>query len=308
MLARLDARRVQARLAEAEAALTSAKSLVRQREAERKRAEDDLQMKTALLKEKAVSRSDVLDARRALVVAEAQQEVAGEAVEEMTSSLRFLTVQYEDLEITAPFSGLIVERHTEPGEWLSAGDAVVSLVSIDPVEAWLRVPARFRSALAADPDRVRVRLSSTGGIFAPAEVTIVPDVETRSQLFTVIATLDNKERRLVSGESVTGIVPVGERAPHWKFPLDALVRTPMGDHVFVADPAREGGLPSARKISIDLAFERDGEAFVKSDGSGLAANDQLVVEGNERLIPGQRLMVETQEDQPGRGAPGSPPS
>lgn len=293
VLVRIDGRRLAAQLAEAKATMTSAKSLAKQRRAEQERATEDLKMKSGLLERKAVSISDTLDAKQALAVADAQLEVANDAIVEIQSQIDFLNVQRGDLEIIAPFAGVVVERHVEPGEWIAAGGVVVSITSIDPVEAWLRVPARFLSLISEDPSSIRVQLSSSGKIVEPTKVAIVPQVDPRSQLFTVVATIANPDRRLAPGESVTGIVPVGKRVLHWHFPVDALIRTRSGDVVFVADASGGGSLPIARRVAIDVSFERDGQAYVVAATGPFAEGDQVVVEGNERLRPGQPLMVKT---------------
>ena len=67
-LVRLDARRIKAQIAEAQAQLQAARNVVVQREAELTRAQSDLEMKKGLLTDKAISRSEFLDAERELRV------------------------------------------------------------------------------------------------------------------------------------------------------------------------------------------------------------------------------------------------
>lgn len=291
-LVQLDGRRTIAQLAEAKAHLQSAAKLVSQREAELKRATSDLQMKEGLLRDKAISKSEFLDAERELAVAEAQAEAARQAVAESQSRIELMEIRKQDLEIQAPFSGVIAERHVELGEWVSAGQSVMTLVSVDPVEAWMSVPERYLGDVSSKPESIQVRLSSSGEIFTPNQVSIVPDVEPRSQLFTVVATLDNKKSKLAPGQSITGIVPVGANEPHYSFPVDALVRSRMGDFVFVVDGSGEGPMPVARQTPVTVNFERFGMAFVRAKDSGLKKGDRVVTEGNDRLMPGQPLLVQ----------------
>lgn len=289
ILARLDARRTLALLAEAQASVTAAASLVVQRTAEQARAEDDLEMKRSLLARKAVSKSDVLDAEQALAVAHAQRNAASDGVEEMQSRTDFLKVQLEDLVIRAPFAGVVVARQVELGEWVAAGAPVASVVAVNPLEAWLRVPVRYRNSLSSAPDNLRVRQSATGAILTPSKVTLVPDVEPLSQLFTVVAVLDNTAGNLTPGESITGIVPVGNEEPHWQFPIDALVRSALGDFVYV-----NAEDDTAKRVAIKVAFERDGKAYVAASSGVLAAGDRVVVEGNDRLQPTQVMIIREQ--------------
>lgn len=291
VLATLDPRRAVALLAEAKASLTAAKSLVRQRQAEASRASEDLAMKQSLLERRAISKSDILDAERTVTVAEAQSKASVDGVAQAQGQVDFLTVQLDDHTIRAPFAGVVVERHVEIGEWATAGDTIVTLVATDPVEAWLRVPTRYRTSVSSSPESLRIRQSSSGEMYKPAKVTLVPDVEPLSQLFTVVAKLTNKDGQFTPGESITGHVPVSERAPHWKVSVDAILRAPTGDFVYVAGPNG-----AAQSVPVTVAFERDGAAFILVSTSPLKADSQVVVEGNERLQPGQTLMIRERDD------------
>ena len=297
IIAKLDDRRLTTLIEEAQATLASAKGLEGQRKAELERAESDLGMKRRLRDSKAVSQSDVLDAERALAVAIAQSGVASDRIAEAKSRLSFLNVQLEDLTIRAPFDGVIVERRSEPGEWVDAGTIVASLVTVDPVEAWLRVPARHLDYLNSDSKNFRVRRSSSGEIIIPQKVEIIPKVESLSQLFTIVATIPNTTSKFTSGESVTGHLPVGELEPHWLFSTDAVIRSVSGEFAYVATkPEKEGELPVARRIPINIAFERGNKVYVAIDGSEFTMGDQIIVEGNERLMPGRPLIVKAREE------------
>ena len=293
VLAQLDARRISARLRETQAALAAAETLIGQRKAELERARRDLTMKASLREKKAVSESDFLDAEKAHIVAEAQLRVAEDGVNEARSRLGLLQVQFEDLKVVAPFDGVVVSRNVEPGEWVGAGAVVAAVAAMDPIEAWLRVPARYLTGSNAELDGFRVRRSSTGELFQPTKVTRIPDVDGRSQLFTLVATLANQDRSLVPGESVTGIVPVGAEQVYWKVPVNAVVQSPMGTMVQVVQPPDGEGLPTGSPVPVRVAFERQGSAYIAVTGSGLPEGGQIVVEGNERLMPGQSLMIQT---------------
>jgi len=298
-LVRLSGDRIEAEIVELQAQIRSAEKMVNQQNAELERAKTDLEMKKGLLVDKAISRSDFLDSQSASAVKKAQAEAAMEAVNQAQSRMDLLKIRQKDLEIRAPFSGIITERHVEPGEWVGAGDPVMTLVTIDPVEAWMNVPERFLRDVNDKPGDIRVQLSSSSEVYVPKEVKIVPDVDRRSQLFTVVAKLDNPDGSLAPGQSIAGAVPVGKNESHFVFPVDALLRSRLGDFVFVVDSSGEVPMPTARKISVHVEFERGEYIFVRAIDAKLKKGDRVIIEGNDRLQPGQSLVIREEGD----GAP-----
>ncbi len=296
LVVKLDGRRLEAQLAEAQAQLRSSISRVEQREAELKRGKEDFQMKKSLFDENAIPRSDLLDATRVLAVAEALTAAARDEKIEVQSRINLLTIRKNDLEIRAPFAGQVTERMIEPGEWAGEGQSVVNLVSMDPVEAWLRVPERYLLDVKNNSGEVRVTINQFGSL-TPAEVRIIADVDPRSRMFTVVARLDNADQRLSPGLSLTGRVPIGKNAPHLSIPVDAVLRTQRGDFVFrTKKPSDPAGMPTAERIPVAIAFEREGRVYLlPGEDTVLQQDDQVVVEGNDRLQPGQALLVQSRE-------------
>ena len=249
-----------------------------------------LKMKKELGDQRAVSKREVLDAEREAAVAQAQVRAASDQSEAAKSARELLDVRRGDLEIKAPFDGRVVSRHVEPGEWVSAGTAVVTLVSTGEIEAWLDVPERFVSSIEAAGTDLKVVSDGSGEAAEAKSVRRVPDVDQRTRLFSVVVTIDDGKGALVPGMSVHADLPVGESVERLAVPVDAIMVTREGTFVFRAGkPAQEGGMPVSEKISVEELFRRDGIAYLNS--ATLNAGDSVVVEGNERLFPGTPLMV-----------------
>ena len=101
-----------------------------------------------------------------------------------------------------------------------------------------------------------------------------------------------------------GLLPVGKLEPHWRFSTDALIRSASGEFVYVVEnPEKEGELRGARRVPVEIAFERDNQAYVNVSSGAFSEGDRVIVEGNERLMPGQPLMVKSRSDST---APNSP--
>lgn len=286
VIARIDSRRIEAQLAEARAEITVAEALVHQKKSRVKRSTIDLEMKEKLFTSKAISESEVLDARSANNVDNSVYAATEDSLKAAQSRLELLNVRLQDLEIRAPFAGTVVSRHIELGEWAEPGASIVTLVSSGDIEAWLQIPERF--AASTRGQKVPVTIAATGQTVESSSLTIVPEAGTTTRTLQMIATLPNPGNTLVPGLSVTAEVPVSENTERLAVPVNAVVQGYAGPGLFI--PAtQEGGLPIAQRIPVEILFQDDNLIYLTAEG--LKADDQVIVEGNERLFPSQPLII-----------------
>ena len=304
VIARLDPRRIEAQQAEASASLTAARAEMTQREAEHERAVQDEAMMRGLWAQRAVAEREYLDSVRGLKVAAARENAARESIEAASKRLDLLEVRRADLEVKAPFTGRVVERHTELGEWLREGDPVVTLVSTGEVEAWLQLPERHVAALKKTfPETVELRVPGRSGTIRADRLSLIPDVEGRSRSFNLIVHVPDPERSLTPGSSVQASVPLGKPAKRLVVSSDAVLKSYAGTYVFI--PERSGdGPPRAKRVPVEVLFERNGQSIL---GEGaLKAGDAVIVEGNERLFPNTPLDPQPWEATRNGGAKAAP--
>lgn len=230
--------------------------------------------------ERAWLRSE-LDAARAQLV----QARAGLALAEM--DLARGTVR-------APYDGVVTALHTEIGSYLKEGGAVVALVNDRKLEIEADVPAARIAALM--PGAEVVVLLPDGTKHRARVRAVVPDENamTRTRLVRFTPDFGRTAVPLAANAAATVVVPVGSAAPALTVHKDAIVRQGQQALVFVAN----NGKADRRRVRLGRA---SGTRFEVLDG--LAEGDLAIVRGNERLRPGQPVLV------PGAKAakPGKPP-
>jgi len=287
VIATLDARRLDAQIAEVKADIKVAEALVHQKKSRVKRSDIDLAMKESLYKNNALSEAEVLDARSANNVDNSVFASAQDSLKAAKSRLELLHVRLDDLKILAPFTGRVVERHIEPGEWAEPGSPVVTLVSSGEIEAWLQIPERY--AATAQGEEIPVTLTATGRSITSTSLTIVPEAETNTRTLQMVATLPNPNDALVPGLSVSAALPVSEKTERLAAPVNAIVQGYAGPGIFIPVPQENSPLPVAKRLPVEVLFQENETVFIKAEG--LKAGDQVVVEGNERLFPSQPLLI-----------------
>src|SRR5690606_31120163 len=159
---------------------------------------------------------------------------------------------------------------------------ICTLVSTGPIEAWLEVPEQIpHAAVIASPD-LEVRIDSTDVRLSPTKVRVLPDVDLRARRYTVIADLHPGDHALAPGMSITAQIPVGGQVTRLRVPTDAVLRDAGGSYVYKLLKQPAGGA-LVMQVPVQAAFATGPYLYLTAPG--LAAGDQVVVEGNERLRP-----------------------
>lgn len=189
---------------------------------------------------------------------------------------RLSSAQYARHRIRAPFPGVVSRRHVDTGDWVNSGMLALEFVRTDAVEILVDAPYDLAS-------RVEV-----------GDIAQLPGGT--AEVAGVVRALDP-----VSRTSVIRLEPVGELAGAVPgsalevvfdvqssggviVPRDAVVAGANTDRVFkVVDGAA---------VAIDVSVLASTADRMMVRGDGLSASDTLIVRGNERLRPGQAVVVQ----------------
>ena len=214
-----------------------------------------------------------LQAQGQIAEAEARLSIARAARAEADYDLQRATV-------VAPFDGTVLDVLVNPGEYIQIGVPVVRLLDTSTLEVEASVPAQY-AALMQPGLRVSAR-AETGDTFEVSLRALLPveTAATRTRPVRFTAPELAASRTTALGQSITVMIPVGERRDLLTVPKDALVQAPRGWQVF----AVEDGVAQPRTVQIGLAVNDRFEVT-----SGLSEGDVVVVRGNERLRPGQEV-------------------
>ncbi len=265
VIARLDDTLLQQILAENRAAAQSRHARIKFLENEVKRLSKLAENNNAAISLLEQTQSDLDVARSELVAAQARAAQTEEKIRRMR--------------ISAPFDGVISTVHTEIGEWVSAGDAIVNLVNIDSLEIETHVSADVLPYINIG-DRIKVEV---GGDLHETELhTIVPIGDRTSRLF---------ELRLRS-HAVTGqpglpvrvSVPAAASRNSLLIPEDALVIRHDGVSVFRIEEDM-----TASRIPVKTGLSTDSGLI--EINAPLEVGDKVVIRGGERLRHGSPVRL-----------------
>lgn len=187
--------------------------------------------------------------------------------------------------LRAPFDGVVLERHVEPGQVVAGGSPAGAFVELLVLELDAALPARDLASVDLGAPVTLVsrddpRLRATGRVdHAPVSS------DARSGSVPLRIVVDNTDRRLLPGmvvEAGFSSTDDSTRTSELRVPLTALRLDGEGQAVWRIEDGR------ARRVAVRLGPVR-GDAVVIEEG--LSAGDLVVDEAPDRLRDGDAVVV-----------------
>jgi RND family efflux transporter MFP subunit len=210
--------------------------------------------------------------------------------------------------ILAPFDGVVVEKLAELGGHLSAGTPIVEIVSSGQVDARLMVPESAINRIELGQS-LPILVDPLGEEFEGTVVSVTPYGPSASRTFPVRVRLDDQQGRLKIGMSVTARVAVGAPREALVVSRDAVLVRPDEATVWITQSCGDSEI-TAEPVPVTItARMRDLYAIEPETDKGreqLTEGTTVVIEGAERLTPGQPVRIVTNADgPPGRNSGGT---
>jgi len=264
LLVRLDSGRARAQLAAARAARTQTQVQREQAAREAERYQGAGEAVAAVETERATTQVAALEAQSSNLAA------AEREARETVSRHR----------VVAPFDGVVSSRLVDLGDWVTEGTAVLELVATDETEVLVRVEPELTEHLDTGHSLTLRRGEHTQAAHVEG---IVPALELTTRTAQLRVLPDAHAAWLLPGTTVDVSLTIERDGDGVLVPRDALVPGVAETRVFVVS---EG---SARPITVDVRDRGADQARVV--GEGLATGMQVIVQGNDRLRPGQPVEI-----------------
>lgn len=180
--------------------------------------------------------------------------------------------------IHAPFSGSVVKRHSEAGEWVQRGGSIVELIDLSRVLVTVDTPERaFRYVRTGD--QARVMVDSVGAEFVGRIKHVIPQADLVARTFPVQIEIDNHDGPLKGGMIAWATLISGPASEVVAVPKDAVNVRHGTPTVCVITPGEQG--PMATPVSVTTGA--DIEDWIAITSGNVAPDAQVVVRGNERI-------------------------
>ena len=247
-------------------------ALVESAEADVEEATRQLERVVRLADAEAVSQSELDRAQRDLDSAEA--------------NLRALQSRQKDRVLVAPFDGILGFRRVSVGSFVRPGDVVATLIDDSEMNLDFDVPSLFTRSIQPGTAIIAETDDLPGEIFEGTIATLDNRIDPVTRSIRARAKLPNPEQLLRSGMFMRVTVTAD---PRTNLAIPEAAVQPIGPRTYVWRVTPEDNTLKARRAEVQLGQRADGFIEVVS---GLAAGDQVIVEGIIRVREGTEIRLQ----------------
>ena len=262
--------------------LNEARAKLAVKNAELALARQNFKRHEKLKKSAAFSQARFDDAKQNVAIGRAEARQAETAIAAAKADLNLAEINLYNVQVRAPYPGVVTERLTEAGAYVQVGAPVIRMIGDQTLEIEAEVP--FQHLAGIEPG-VEVRLQLDDGTGHSAVVRALLPSEnplTRTRAVRFVPNIGATLRPLAHEQSVTLEIPIGPERLVLSVHKDAIINRKGKDMVFVA----KGEEVDARPVRLGVAVGNRMEVL-----DGLGEGERVVVRGNERLRPGAKIQV-----------------
>lgn len=186
--------------------------------------------------------------------------------------------------VRAPFDGIVLEKKRDLGDWVDKGESLARLGSVDGVQAVIPVSETLLPFQQTGSE-FELFIPALARSFKGKLTGVVPFAELRSKSVYLKIGLPY-EPGMIENLSVEAQVPSARPQRLRMIPRAALLQVQGADMVYTIADGK------AAPLTVNIVA-RSGE-FIGVDNAEVVAGMAVVVDGNDRLRPGQPVQVVTQ--------------
>ncbi len=252
-----------------------------------------------LYNEGVVPKSDLDEAEIALIEAEAsldaasqelemaetgarpeELDIARKGIEEAEYGLETAKVSQDDLQVTAPRSGVVAQIQLSEGELTGGESLAMAILDLDEIIFEVEAPARRLTDIEAG-QQAEIEFDSQPDETYQGEVSsISPAADEDSGLFEIEIAIDNPGLNLKAGEYGQARVQTGQESSAFQAPESAVFQENEQDYIYVI---RNQML---REVEVEV-LDETGEADSYLVEGDLQSGDLIAVDPDDDFYSGQ---------------------
>jgi HlyD family secretion protein len=206
------------------------------------------------------------------------------------------TVQRAELNLArtrvrAPFGGRIANLRVVPGQYVSAGDELVTVQQMDPLEVEVQVLESEIGFIVPGRRATLAFAAFPGELFTGVVEAVNPVVDQKTRTARVSVAVQNPRGRLLPG-MYARVVLAAQRLPHRLLvPRTAILERDNKKLVFVFDGEGDTGLAKWRYVTTGLQNESLVEIVEGPETELVRPGETVLVDGHQTLMHDARVRL-----------------
>ena len=284
IIAKVEDREVREQVRQAEASFEVARATIRQREADLKLSETNLERARNLYNRQLLPRQTLDDAEAQHQAAAAQLDLARAQFQQAQARLEELRITLSNTSVPSPVDGFVARRNLDPGAFASQNAPIASVVDISTLRLVANLVEKdVKRVQVGTPAEVEVdafpgeiftgRISRIAPVFDPATRTAEMEIE-----------VPNRTGRVKPGMYARVVLTVGTRQNALVVPRNAVVDVEGKRGVFVPQENRaqfravETGLQDETRVEITGGLA-EGSRVITTGALALRDGDPILLAG-----------------------------
>ncbi len=283
-IAKIEDREILEQVKQAEAAYEVARATIRQREADLKFAETNLNRSQELFGRQLLPRQTLDDADARHQAAVAQLELTRAQLTQSQARLDELRITLSNTIISSPVNGFVARRNADAGAYVSQNQPVADVVDISIVRLVANIVEKdLRRIEAGEAARVEVD-AFPGETFNGRVARVAPVLDPATRTAQIEVEIPNPGNRLKPGMYARVSLTIEQRAKALTVPSNALVNIEGRRGVFLAQNNTAAfrpvdvGIEDAVRVEV-LNGIKDGDRVVTTGAGALQHGDRIIIAG-----------------------------
>jgi HlyD family secretion protein len=293
-LAKVEDREILEQVKQAEASYEVGAATIRQREADLRLAQTNLERSRNLFERQLIPKQTQDDTEARYQAAAAQLDLAKAQYSQAQARLDELKINLANTVITSPVSGFVGKRVLDPGAWVTPNSEFISVVDIGVVRLVANIVEKDLRRITAGMKATVEVDAYPGEPFEGRIAHIAPVLDPATRTAEIEVEIPNSQFRLKPGMYAKVSFTVEHRENTLVVPANAIVDLNGKKGVFLAD---KGDVAKFQAVTVGMTDPKQVEV-----AEGLTEGTRVVTTGAGALREGDRIVLLGQGQ---RGAPGA---
>lgn len=206
------------------------------------------------------------------------------AIERLDAAIESTDIDIDKSSIFAPYDGVIGARFIDEGAVVSPGMPIADILEIGQLQARIGIPASVSDEISAGS---RHSVDVAGRRLSAHVVSMRPDLNTGTRTVTIILSFE-QDVAIPSGEIVELVLQRDIDETGYWLPITSLNEGQKGIWTVMTVMYGEGEAAVQRE-AVEIIHLDGTKAYVRGT---LQDGDRIIVNGSNRIVPGQRVLVE----------------